>query len=552
MKPKFFILFLFLICLAGCGDTSSNSPVDNSETSEPKWLSISLMSSGGTRSSLSYENGSPEEHEINSLILYFFDSNERSFPVTENGESFIHVTSLSSIETSNSSDNIEAIVSPSIQLNFSDSNYPSFVIAIANPTEELLSKDIKVLGDLQGIAEDFQETETIGFVMSNSIYLNSNGDKICATPITSNNIFPSEEAASKNPLNIYIERIVAKVTLEAVNFDKTLENLPVYKTDNTDGSGQDLYVKFLGWTVTSITNKSRLLKEINETWPAGLFNTDENWNNYSDFRCAWAINADEIEYKYFEFIKTDENNAGQESEDTQYIKIFDSSETSGKNHFYVNENAAKNVEGENSEEPTKILVAAQLIDANGNPADYAEYGGRKFTKDGLLNELVEDLPYYKIIETGQTSSTFQHISKNDIELAAGSSTEGPSYLVTAKLSDENETWYLNVAESLKVDNSEINDKLKSLCLKNKAKVWDKGLAYYFAEIIHSGGDDKGSVGVVRNNHYHISITGVKGIGTPVFDPDLIIIPEENQETSLTINVKMMDWKLLKQSLDIAW
>lgn len=538
----FFQLILFLL-FTGCGEFSGDEYID-SDNYVTRWISISIEAPTETRSDLTrtpqFEEGSSKEHAIKSISFYFFDSSENSLAVGNDGKSYITFTNAEATPDSNPSDSPEAIVKPALQLNFENKTPPSYVVVIINPTSALQQREIKKIQDLRDIAEDYEDTASLGFIMSNAVYKTSAGSKFEAVPITSQDLYATQEEAARHPVSIFVERVVAKISMVVSNpTKKTDSGELMYKTTNTDSGNEDIYVKLLGWSVTAKTDKTRLLKEINPGWDDRLFGGKEIWNDYANCRSYWAINAEEVEFNYLNF------------NDAQKIKYFeDSPDDSKANYTYVNENAAKNWDGEDSDVPTCIIAAAQLVDSSGKALDYAEYGGKKYTKEGVLNLIASGLPYYK---KNNTENKYDHIDPADLEFALNDSEKVPAYVVKVRLKDKNTEWFINPETNPEeIVNDAIDAELLSLCNKNRAKVWEEGHTYYYADILHTGEAGSGEKGVVRNNHYRLTVTGINGIGTPVFDPSQVIIPEQTQETSLIINVDVIDWRLLKQSLEIAW
>ena len=58
-------------------------------------------------------------------------------------------------------------------------------------------------------------------------------------------------------------------------------------------------------------------------------------------------------------------------------------------------------------------------------------------------------------------------------------------------------------------------------------------------------------GVVRNHIYDLSLNDITGIGTPVFDPDDVIVPtkpEDEQLWYLAARIKVLKWRLVKQDV----
>ena len=88
-----------------------------------------------------------------------------------------------------------------------------------------------------------------------------------------------------------------------------------------------------------------------------------------------------------------------------------------------------------------------------------------------------------------------------------------------------------------------------------AKVWQQGATYYFTALEHVNGEDA----VVRNHHYVVSISGVNGLGTPVYYPDSYTpanptipqIPEPvipDDEIYLSAKINVLSWRLVGNSV----
>ena len=76
--------------------------------------------------------------------------------------------------------------------------------------------------------------------------------------------------------------------------------------------------------------------------------------------------------------------------------------------------------------------------------------------------------------------------------------------------------------------------------------------YYFTTIKHIHDDYPA---LVRNHEYQITITGVKGFGTPVYDPEQIIIPEipEDQDAlNLAAEIKVLAWNVITQEVELGF
>ena len=96
----------------------------------------------------------------------------------------------------------------------------------------------------------------------------------------------------------------------------------------------------------------------------------------------------------------------------------------------------------------------------------------------------------------------------------------------------------------------VNATLKAL---GEIKYWNGGASYYFTDIEHKGGEGLGSIGIVRNHSYKLTINSVTGLGTPVPDPDnKVIDPEKpvDDESYIAATVEVLKWKIVSQIVDL--
>lgn len=107
----------------------------------------------------------------------------------------------------------------------------------------------------------------------------------------------------------------------------------------------------------------------------------------------------------------------------------------------------------------------------------------------------------------------------------------------------------NQAEIAKAVNDYIFDRI------NHVRVWEGGQTYYFFDVKHLGaGNSVGEYGIVRNHIYRTTVNSIEGLGTPVYDPDQVIIPEQNEydESIVTADIKILQWRVVESSYDIKW
>ena len=116
---------------------------------------------------------------------------------------------------------------------------------------------------------------------------------------------------------------------------------------------------------------------------------------------------------------------------------------------------------------------------------------------------------------------------------------------------------LNTAEQLytlsgetpiAVDAATVEEKLEGFAT---VKLWNGGKAYYYLPIAHLA--ESGVNAVVRNHVYQMNLNSVAGLGTPVSNPDKVIIPEkvEGDELSyIAASVYVLKWKFVENNVDL--
>ena len=591
MKKIFFFSLLGLL-LAGCTKETGKNP-GSEETDATNYLSVSLVAANraGTRVDINkdgnedFEDGSKEENAVNRIRFYFFDDEEAAFPVwkgTGTTASYIDwYPTAADFQDGDANETVEKIANTTLSLNLtSEGGKPASVLAVINPCASVLALEGTPGPDLETLRKaikDFNTGLTDGnFVMSNSVYVAADGKPAYSTALKEENFATTLEEAQKetNKVKIYVERVVARLDL-TVSLEKdealSTEDSPVYsvsKEYTIDGEkSQKVFVKFLGWNVTSTPDKSYLVKEINPEWTnTGLFGNDnELWNTADYHRSFWAVNppAGQFDYQYGTFTKDSTDEEGKPLEDNHFPA--DALTIPAAGPVYLHENAG--ADGEDEPEPTKVIIAAQLLNEEGEPFEIAEWAYRKYTLENLKTVFANEvLRLYKKVGASYVKIEPKEL---DFKTAQDLETGESSYYVYAVLDsdvDKDDYWYLKVDgvegdESDKVETNftsltrqQANDYLRDRI--NHVMVWKGGNTYYYLNIRHLGIDESkpGYWGVVRNHLYKVNISKLEGLGTPVYDPDEVIHPEqpEGDESIISAEVKILQWRIVSQDYDLTW
>lgn len=547
------------LALVGCSSEEDIAPgTGNGNNGEPQFLTVSVNATSIlTRDATlggEYEEGVGKENEVSKVRFYFFDADGNAAQVKgESGGTYFDVSGMSGTEID--MPNVEKILTATLVIQTPEKDkVPTSIVAVVNPAATLEDVDVESISELNEVIADHSNTGS--FIMSNSVYANETA-KMEAVNVAGH-LYSTAEAAKANPVIIHVERVLAKARL-TVGLTAAGENNDVYKT-SADGSlkyGDDeIYVKFLGWNVTATANTSRLMKEINPSWPVDLFSSTLLWNTADYYRSFWAVNPTPMTYNYGSF------NTSSDTKAANAITAFDagSAEAPKINYTYLQENASDDyINGTDPAKPSQVIIAAQLVKEDGSPIEFAEYAGEKTTIDGLIAKYAAASGLWRDKEDGTGKV---QISVGDIELktateagVADQTTEG-RYKVYAQLTSaaSDYTWYSSSAqEATAVDADDILKRLGG------AKVWKNGYTYYYFDIRHLNGSSTeanaiGKNGVVRNHIYAANINTLAGLGTPVYNPDEVIYPEKpgNDDTYIAAEIRILSWRLVKQDINLEW
>lgn len=571
---------LAALLMTGCSseEITPNGEINGANgESETRYMSVNLMSSDVTRAADGYEDGSEDENKVTSVRFYFFDENGDATDVKLLGTTYVNYYDWAPAAQKidgNNDDDVEKELAATIVINTaSGDKLPQQIAAVLNPTGALgnNSKDLSELKEVFANYAASNLTASGKFVMFNSVF-RKNSAEFCAVPIMAENLQKSENDAIANPVTIYVERSIAKVSVTTdtkVGFDA--ENKLALK--DKDGNailvdGEQVYLKLNGWSLTAETSYSRLVKKINPSW------TSSWWNKASQFRSVWAINSSSATNRYYSYNAIDGSFA---------------------NTKYTNENAAKISQNEAAEgvtpaaNDTKVILSGTLCKADGTPFTIVRHMGAYFadsevdTEDApkfseLKKSILAQLNagnhcyYYDSEEfVGDKTEPVRHqIGVEDIEIVyavqkTAENSKNNCY-VYAELSEaaKAKTWYNSTEKTAApLTIKDVNDGLKNKEYADWALVWKSGMTYYYYEIIHNQvteTDDAGETntvttnGVVRNHVYKTNITKIAGLGTPVYDPSITIYPErpDPNDHYIAAEIKILSWRIVSNDYKLEW
>lgn len=595
-------------------DNGNGNEVGNGEI---RYLAVNIVSptEGSTRAaedsfdnqapneSSKYEHGLATENTVKKVRFYFFDDRENGTAVKADGKSYYDWNPADDTNIGEVDPNIEktlnAVLVISTANNDDRTKLPTQMAAVVNPSWDESAKTVDLATLKARILSANDEYMTVDnteyFLMSSSVY-KYGGSVVNTSRVTAENLQISQDAAKKVPVSIYVERAVAKVRLtsgiantetddsKVKTYQKDGVNYTIYATNkNVKYNKKDVYVEFLGWNLTAEADKSFMLKSIS-TWNDNLFGTATEtsgaaWNYDPFFRSFWAINPTEAKYP-------NNNTYSSLTRDGGYYGFV--ADQTLLNYRYCRENAATANDGSKSDAKTntKVIIAARLCDEEGKDVELASYAGEYVSIDGLKTSIVgTDINLYKAVESegdktieGKqykqiaaediTFKTVSEIAYNGTDWANDKKDEtkvatGSRYYVCAQLATDG-AWYSY--DSTTKTMTKVED--PNTILKNigKFKIWKGARTYYYFDIEHLASVAKSTLseaakqsktgwyGVVRNHIYDAKLNSVMGLGTPVYDPDEVIIPEKpsDDDTYIAAQIKILSWRVVNSEIDLNW
>ena len=530
------------------------------DANDKSYLAIRINNVGsvaGSRAASDYADGTEDENHIESVRFYFFNSDGTPYILKNNGQSTGKnwLEKSSDLNTENKQNpNVSMISNPLLVIEGNTGASPAVMIAVINPNSlngDKLGDGAMTLDDVKrtAIFTQFYAAGNKNFVMSNSVYV-ANGVEKCASIVTGH-VATTAEAAKTSPVDLYVERVVAKVqpTIDAtytatdgrkwtkINGQDAMK-VGVYGTN-------DIYAVVDGWGVADENGKAELVKQVNTAW------NDENlgisvWTSPDYHRCFWTSSV------AFAAGTGAEGNApvNHSYNDFAGRKLTDCA--------YTLPNAPTSVNADPyASTLTKMVLAAHLVYKDGEDyktAEICQYRGQEYlhiadVKTEVANNFAD---YY--IKKGDTRTK---LKPSDIDFTT-KVTSIKDYQVVATLrslaADETLQKKTGTTEEASSYQDVNKEDLQNSMNEEPAQIRKGGMAYYFIPIRHLGTDPTklGYYGIVRNHVYSINIQNMYGFGTPVYDPTKVIDPTipSNDATYLAARINVLSWRVVKYNADL--
>lgn len=566
--------FLASMFLVGCSQ-NEDLPEGGNEKGEKEWsyiaINVNATPNAGGRAVTDdgFTYGTADENKVKDAYFFFFKADGEPFivndyiPDSENGnaeragENWVQYTFQGDAGSDGAgTSNVERKMNAVLTLAGIKDSYPTYMVVVLGG--QPVSSTAVSLTSLRSLLINNYKNPDGYFIMSNSVYGDGvNG--VYAATLTKGNFATTPEAAKTSPVNVYVERVAARVgvSLNSANVVSGT-NIFVVKKGSTDQQIQiegetdptKVYAEILGWDINTTINHTYLIKNIQdfENWNTQLGFT---WSDPNNYRSYW------------------ENTPHRTADPvTSYDRTFDFNlfnDLSVKDYCMGNTNTTPK---------TKVVVRAQLQKEDGTPLNIVSWLGHYY-KFGDLKGIVATSLSNELFYRTDGSSSWTAINTvvsgsvpglGYIALVRGDGdTDNEAsdyYKATFTLDDSGKSlqWSFDGVNALTNISGgatvaeQVAAKLKSLA---PAKIWTNGHTYYFLDIEHLGNSSTiRNYGVVRNHAYEIIVDGIVGLGTPVYKTEVgddfptipePIIPDET-ETYLAAKINILSWALVSNNV----
>lgn len=598
-KVKYLTLLFAASMFAACSDSLDDNRTENGGatlTTGDGYVKVAInlpTTSGMSRVNDDdmLDDGLEKEYAVtNGIIAFFKTTASQSNPNPDTDATFVKAYDLGTLtqQDDQSDAQVSTRVTTTTEAPLVGTGEQLYALVILNPDEDVVSVDattgiLKIgttpltstskLSALQAKLTDQNVSNYSGakFLMTNAPLstVAGNQDLTTATaktlvPVT---VYETKAAAEadKDPAKIYVERVVAKVTLSGFTYSNSeYTKTATVSTTNQNGDSESVYngdiIKLTGW-ILNVTNKStKLVRDVtgfsswiaaNDNPQAQRFvgtNTIAMANSQSYYRIYWAVdgNYDTIDADDF----TTYTNANQPGTDSWNANAEHDQSSSP---LYCFENTM-DFDQQLQNRTTSVLLKTEYrvkFSDNDTPA------ARDFFICGTnpTKYPAED------ISEGNIKGIVSHVKETvslvkDLNLQLNTNAAGGSY----DSADDMQKLF-KIGESTDLTEPQAEAIWNAI---GTIKYYKGGVSYYYATLIRHFDDSEtpwdasaptyalkhlGRYGIVRNNWYDINITSISGPGdpeitTPSEDPD------DQAEGYVRAEINVLSWAKRSQNVDL--
>lgn len=602
---KFYLLPAAALALM-LGACSSDDVVPTTEGTGPQWnadgkgyvsLAINLPQEKSTMNRAAndqFEDGEPSEYDVkNAILVIFAGDNEAS--ATFSGAYDLEISNITMDGAEN--DQITSTVRLTQAIKAVPEGQNLYALVVLNPGTMFTvgaDNDLTISGSSFGADKKFSDFQTTTMTMTNgdvaSITTDDNGFLMMNAPLASavdaspwengtvstltplaGQVYGTAKEAENNPAaEVYVERAVAKVQVTAEKQSGNLDDPVAANVEAEDGATNSRAWTITGWTLNNTNTKSYLVRNADETTTWATYNNDSKGYRF--------IGTSEVAAGagYRTYWGKDPNYDTDPATGDLYAPWYDANPTNLTaldKSLYCLENTF-NVEHQNQDETTAVIVAAQFNNGNDfytlrgvTTTFYDKTNLDKAVKAAFMNDPVTKAA----IEAGLTGEN--EFGESDIESITYSTDAAGSWKVTAiTYSNSTAAKFENstIPTTLQAGGDAYNAGIANATGLN-IECYKGGMAYYPVLIKHFGdeltpwksdnvqdgvsypGDDSeknwlGRYGVLRNNWYKINVTNISNLGSATV-PE-ITSPDDPANSYISVQINVLSWAVRTQNVEL--
>ena len=592
---KLFKIALFALVAIGVANCSSDESLSNNaeingtiETGNYAVFQVGQIGSETRATSGGYDAGLESEFAVSKKaganFVIFYDANK----------DFHSVAFLEAGELEDGKE-AEKIFKVNIQRDNKDIKY---CLLVLNGDQDLLATlRSNSMADAKSIIDNtFMGWNAEGyFMMTNSVYTKEGEIQTEVEIDPSTHFCATPEEAALNPITVYVERVLAKFTINYA--DKPLEagtiitpekdEVTVYTgksgEDFTFATGKKWQIEITGWGINATETATYLFKNLGDmkfgNWSSDLSGTTLGWNDLTRRRSYWAVDphydTEDASLYPEQFRSVNENIVSGQPDANTFDKVR---ENLPLNYFSYDEivknTAAQQYSVENTfayswltndnvyRVGTHFVVAAKLriADSNGTYAANTVYNynraywyedAKEDLKEYMFKQVVARymVEYGKLYTDATQTTEFDNIDASKLDLVAANVKNGDGRVKLA------------FTDNMKLYDDKGNDATeKFAAIVNEwgtARRFDGGSMYYAIPIEHlvtkgTTNYEVGSYGVVRNHWYKANIAAINNPGIPVDKPGQPIIPNDDPDEDgyASFEIVIIPWHIVNWDIEL--
>ncbi len=576
MKTSKLISIALLSLAMACSKENVSSNQGGSDANQYMAVDITMSVGSSTKAPSDYRDGSEAESTVNvkNSIFLFYDAYGNFLTsgviyatgdsVDENGNLILKTPNSPFVEKESHA----VIVLGPTRLR------PALVLAVLNYDKCDALKNLSLAEANTQVDNNEILTEAGKFTMTNSVFVDGK-NIVNATPISASSVKETKEEALKSPVQIYVEREVAKVNMKAKDgLKQTPEGKICFDTPSEesvlDGVKVSARIVVDGWAANAFNTTSYLVKDVPASWL--VTNPFANWYEEAAKRTFWAQDPNYSGSEEYVFGREPAGEPGT-YKNVKYLSWNDATQNKVDSYNYMYENTTDKASarvngGEHANVPT-ILIAAH-VETSQNGVDWTKqsiykFGGLFYTDASLRNYAAEQILKGKLhweyttaeglkiasVEPKQVTATFvANVADNSGSVkinvtAVTAPAEGAKLMKEDNSVIDAANWAKTVEGIINGENGFNIAKKELVCFKD-------GMCYYQVPIKHNQTTADVAYGTVRNHIYELTLSKIAKIGNPVFNPEekLVLIPGEEKNYYVSAELKILKWRVVTQDVVI--